>query len=138
MIAELLEELRGRGIELRVDGTRLRVLGEKSAYSPALRAKLLALKPEIVAHLRGEAEDSATKYERDVRAWEVEYVAHLARARGYSAEAAKLAAEIVSKRPKGMSFSVGAELIVVSMGAGCEVRVRRLRQAWANLVSDSP
>ena len=42
MIAELLEELRARGIELRANGPTLRVLGSKGAYSAAIRARLLA------------------------------------------------------------------------------------------------
>ena len=131
MIAALLEELRGQGIELRVDGSRLKVSGDAQAYSPAVRAKLLALKPEIVAHLRRDAETSNETYERDVRAWEKDYVGHLARGRGYAEELVRVAVDVVTKRAKGQPFSVGAELIVVSMGEGLEVRIHRTPQEWA-------
>jgi hypothetical protein len=130
MIAALLEELRGRGIELRVDGSRLKVSGDAQAYSPAVRAMLLALKPEIVAHLRREAVTSNETYERDVRAWEKDYVTHLARGRGYPEGLVRVAVEVVTKRPTGQPISVGAEMIVVSMGEGLEVRIHRRPQDW--------
>jgi hypothetical protein len=131
VIAALLDSLRERGIELRVDGSRLKVSGDARAYSPALRAKLLALKPEIVAHLQRDAEASGESYEHAVRAWESEYVTHLARGRGYAEDLVSVALEIASKRPHGEPFSVGANLIVVSMGEGREVRIHRTPQDWA-------
>jgi TubC N-terminal docking domain len=131
MIAELLGELRAAGIELRLEGDRLRVFGSRTGYSAALRAKLLAFKPEIVARLRGEAESTRTTYERQERAWSSEQVASLARARGYGDELARLAAAIVEKQHAGAPFSVGANVIAISAGEGREIRLHRLPQSWA-------
>ena len=97
MIAELLEELRARGIELHANGATLRVVGSKGAYSAAIRARLLASKPEILEHLRRVEESAAARYDREERAWAAEYLAHLAVARGYSEELARAAATIVGQ-----------------------------------------
>ena len=126
-----LEELRRTGIELRIDGSRLVVLGRQSAYSPELRAKLLVLKPEIIAHLRREADAASVSYAQSERAWAVTVVGHLARAFGYGDELARLAAEMVAKRPSGAAFRVGADVISISIGEGKEIRLHRLPQPWA-------
>ncbi|MGO8999179.1 MAG: hypothetical protein ACLQVI_38125 [Polyangiaceae bacterium] len=125
MIAELLEELRARGIELHANGATLRVVGSKGAYSAAIRARLLASKPEILEHLRRVEESAAARYDREERAWAAEYLAHLAVARGYSEELARAAATIVAKAPPRATFRIGREAIVISMGEGLEVRVHR-------------
>jgi hypothetical protein len=130
VIAAFVAELRVRGIELHPNGTTLRVFGPPGVYSPSLRARLLALKPDILEHLRREQESAATSYEREERAWAAEYVTHLALARGYSEELARIAAAIVVKRPVGAPFRVDRDVIVIAMGEGVDVRVHRLPQSW--------
>ena len=130
MIAELLEELRARGIELRASGATLRVVGSKGAYSAAIRARLLASKPEILEHLRREEDAAAASYAREERAWAARYVASLALARGYGHELAGVAATIVGRAPACAPFHVESERIVVAMGEGREVRIHRTPQPW--------
>src|SRR5262245_11244721 len=48
--AELLGELRRRGVRLAVDGDRLRYSGPEGALTAALLAELARHKPEILAH----------------------------------------------------------------------------------------
>jgi hypothetical protein len=130
MIGQLLAEVRAKGIELRLEGTRLKVCGDPRGYSPGLRAKLLALKPEIVEYLRQERNASAVAYDRDERACAAEYIEHLAVARGYSRELARVAADVVRRAPPRSPFRVERETIVIVMGEGLEVRVHREPQRW--------
>jgi hypothetical protein len=130
VIAELIEELRARGIELRASGATLRVVGSRGAYSAAIRARILANKPEILEHLRREEEIAAASYAREERAWAARYVASLALARGYGHELAGVAATIVGRAPACAPFHVESERIVVAMGEGREVRIHRTRQPW--------
>jgi hypothetical protein len=131
MIAELLVELRARGIELHANGATLRVVGSKGAYSAAIRARLLANKPEILEHLRREEEIAAASYAREERAWAASYVASVAVARGYSEELARVAAHVVAKAPSRAPLWIHRDVIVIAMGDGLEVRVHRVSQSWA-------
>src|SRR4051812_519287 len=70
-VKSILAEARAAGIELRVDGSRLRVLGDARGYTPALRAKILANKPELVALLQRESVDAARSYDDEEKAWAV-------------------------------------------------------------------
>ena len=131
VLAELLAEVRAKGLELRVDGSRLKVSGDPRAYSRALRSRLLALKREIVEHLRNEQERGAASYARDERAWASRYLTHVALARGYDETLARVAAAIVAKAPPRAPFHVERDQIVIGMGEGLEVRVHRVHQVWA-------
>lgn len=51
---ELIDRLRHRGVELRVNGPHLRYRPQ-SAVTANLKAQLVALKPDVLAHLRAEA-----------------------------------------------------------------------------------
>ena len=51
MPGQLLEELEGRGIKLRLDGDKLRYTAPPDALTPELRLKLQARKAELVQHL---------------------------------------------------------------------------------------
>jgi hypothetical protein len=128
--AALLAETRAYGIQLVAEGGRLRIGAPEGALSPALRAKIIANKPEILALLRGETEDSATAYERDVRAWRENFVTHLARGRGYPEELVRIAVALIGRQPIRHGFTVGKEILSLEVGEGCEVRIHRTPQAW--------
>lgn len=128
--AALLAETRAYGIQLVAEGGRLRIGAPEGALSAALRAKIIANKPEILALLRGEREDSATAYERAVRAWRAEYVTHLARGRGYPEDLVRIAVARVGRQPIRHGFTVGKEILSIEVGEGCEVRIHRTPQDW--------
>ena len=130
MIAELLVERRARGIELHANGATLRVVGSKGAYTAAIRARLLANKPEILEHLRREEESAAARYAREERAWAARYLTSLAVARGYGEELARVAGQVVAKAPARAPFWVHRDVIVIAMGDGLEVRLHRAAQGW--------
>lgn len=62
---ELLEALRRRGVEVRLDGEELRVRAPKGALSAELREALVALKPDLLDLLRSAAHDSGVVRLRD-------------------------------------------------------------------------
>ena len=130
MSAALLQELRARGLELRADGTTLRVFGPPGAYTPALRAQLLSSKRELLEWLREEGVRAATQYDRTERAWASEYLRCMALAQGYDDELARIAAEIVAKAPARASFRIERDVITIAMGEGREIRIHREPQPW--------
>ncbi len=130
MVAALVRDVRARGLQLALNGTRLRVSGDPAAYTPALRATLLANKAEIVEYLHREEDAARAGYDRDERAWAAEYLGHLAVARGYSRELARVAADVVRRAPPRSPFRVERDMIVIVMGEGAEVRVHREPQPW--------
>jgi hypothetical protein len=125
-----VRDVRARGLQLALNGTRLRVSGDPAAYTPALRATLLANKAEIVEYLHREEDAARAGYDRDERAWAAEYLGHLAVARGYSRELARVAADVVRRAPPRSPFRVERDMIVIVMGEGAEVRVHREPQPW--------
>lgn len=130
MVAALVRDVRARGLKLGLNGSKLRVSGDPAAYPPALRAMLLANKAEIVEYLHREEDDARAAYDRDERAWAVQYLEHLAVARGYSREVARVAADVVRRAPPRSPFRVERDMIVIVMGEGAEVRVHREPQPW--------
>ena len=130
MVAALVRDVRARGLKLGLNGSKLRVSGDPAAYPPALRAMLLANKAEIVEYLHREEDDARAAYDRDERAWAVQYLEHLAVARGYSREVARVAADVVRRAPPRATFRVERDMIVIVMGEGAEVRVHREPQPW--------
>jgi hypothetical protein len=131
VVAALVHDVRARGLHLALNGSRLRVSGDPAAYTPALRATLLANKAEIVAYLQREEDAARATYDRDERAWAAEYLEPLALARGYAPELARVAADVVRRAPPRSPFRVERDLIVIVMGEGIEVRVHREPQPWA-------
>ncbi len=130
MVAELVRDVRARGLHLALNGSRLRISGDPAVYTHAVRATLLANKADIVAYLRGEEAAARTAYDRDERAWAAKYLEHLAVARGYCRELARIAADVVHRAPPRSPFRVERDLIVIVMGEGLEVRVHRESQPW--------
>ena len=128
--AAILTEARAYGIQLVADGSRLRIGAPDGALTAVFRAKILAHKPEVLALLRGDAENSDEAYRRAVAAWRVEFMTLLARAHGYPDEAHRVALDVLGRQPAGWDFRVGKDVIVIEMGEGMEVRVHRLPQPW--------
>ncbi len=130
MVAALVRDVRARGLKLGLNGSKLRVSGDPAAYPPALRATLLANKAEIVEYLHREEDAARAAYDCDERAWAVQYLEHLAVARGYSREVARVAADVVRRAPPRSPFRVERDMIVIVVGEGAEVRVHREPQPW--------
>lgn len=128
--AAVLAETRAYGIELAAEGGELRIHVQAGVLTPALRAKIVANKPELLALLRRQAESAAADYDRAVRTWNAEYVTHLAHAFGYPAEIVRAALEVLARQPRGRGFRVGKDIIHIEMGDGLEVRLHRTPQAW--------
>jgi len=129
VIADLLADLRLRGVEVQAVNGALRVTGRQAAYTAAVKAQLIQLKPEILSHFEREREASEATYEREERAWAVQYGCALACAFGYSDALVRRAEEALRFRPARAPFSIGPHAIVVSLGNGIEARIYRARRA---------
>ena len=128
--AAVLAEARAYGIQIVADGARLRIGAPDGSLTAAFRAKIIAHKPELLALLRGDAENSDDAYRHAVAAWRVEFMTLLARAHGYPDEALRVALDVLGRQPAGWDFRVGKDVLVIEMGEGMEVRVHRLPQPW--------
>jgi hypothetical protein len=128
--AVILAEARAYGIQLAAEGPRLRIGAADGTLTAAFRAKIVAHEPELLAALRGEAEDSDAAYRRAVAVWRAEFLTLFAHAQGYPDEALRVALEVLGRQPAGWDFRVGKDAIVIDMGEGREVRVHRLPQPW--------
>ena len=128
----VLAEARSRGIVLVPRGAALRIGARDGALTPALHARILAHKPELVALLTAESASASEEYRRTELACWVEYVSQMARAHAYPAETIAVALDLLRRKPRACRFEVGRDAIALEMGQGMWVRVHREPQSWVD------
>lgn len=74
--AELLARLSQCGVELVVDGDKLRYRAPKDALTPELRDALIEHKSDLLAHLRGQIKHESASETSQLLAWASELAEH--------------------------------------------------------------
>jgi hypothetical protein len=124
---QLVNELRCEGIELEASGGQIVVRGDAAAFTPTMRAKVIALKPELLKLLQPVGAMSDAEYERAALECHRRCLTHWARAYGYPESLIALAADWLAACPKDGTFHVGAECIRVDLHHGVVARFRHPR-----------
>jgi hypothetical protein len=115
---QLVNELRCEGVELEASGGQIVVRGDAMAFTATMRAKVIALKPELLALLQPTGTMSEAEYERAALECHRRCLTHLGRAYGYSESMLAIAREWLAACPKGGTFHVGARRIRIDLHHG--------------------
>lgn len=119
----LLAELRDARVSIAADGGDLIVRAPRGAITPAVRARLIAAKPELLAALRAERTNDDAAYAVRELASTRAYVAAMARANGFDEATIARALEWLALR-RG-AFRVTSERIEIVLAGEVKAIFRR-------------